>query len=191
MKPTPILDRLMSHIEINPNTGCWEWTASTNKGYGQININQKMVQVHRLMYELKRGPIPPGLDLDHLCRVARCANPEHLEPVTHRENLLRGIGWSGVNSRKTHCKNGHPLSDDNVIWRNGRHGRECRICRLESKRREFQRNRAKRMVHRKLYRAQQRELNSVAYQNERAGNRAYKQRMRARKLLLRSIANWT
>ncbi len=190
-KYTSVLDQLMAHVKVNPNTDCWEWTASLNKGYGQVNVNQKILPAHRVMYELKRGLIPLGQDLDHLCRVSRCINPKHLEPVSHRENLLRGVGWAGLNSKKTHCKNGHLLSDDNIIWRNGRLGRECRICRLKSKRREFQRNHAKHMARRKIYRAQQRELNSTAYQNERAGNRAYKQRMRTRRLLQRSIADWT
>ena len=87
---------------------CWIWTASKDRlGYGKFG--RPSVLAYRFSYELHRGKIPSGLELDHLCRNPSCVNPEHLEAVTHRVNMLRGIGPSAVNARKTHCKQGHPL----------------------------------------------------------------------------------
>ena len=78
--------------EINDN-GCWLWTRGlTSMGYAEIWINKKRYKVHRYMYELKYGKIEEGLVCDHLCRVRRCINPDHIEPVTSKENVLRGIG---------------------------------------------------------------------------------------------------
>mgnify|MGYP001608583411 CR=1 FL=1 len=70
--------------------GCWDWQASkTPGGYGSFRAADRTVCAHRFSYELLVGPIPEGLDLDHLCRNKGCVNPEHLEPVTRRENMLR------------------------------------------------------------------------------------------------------
>ena len=86
---------------------------------------------HRVAYEALIGPIPKGLCLDHLCRVRYCVNPAHLEPVTVRENVLRGISPPAVNARKRLCKNGHALSGRNLYLktRYGWPGRECRTCK--------------------------------------------------------------
>ena len=107
-------------------SGCWQWvgTVSTN-GYGQWGNRR----AHRAVYEMYKGPIPDGLQLDHLCRNRPCVNPDHLEPVTCRENILRGVGHTSQNARKTHCKRGHPLEGRNLrpdITRLG--GRGCRLC---------------------------------------------------------------
>lgn len=112
-----------------PNTGCWLWfRATTAKGYGSLKENGRDVHAHRVAYEAFRGPIPPGLQIDHLCRVRCCVNPDHLEAVTQRENLLRGVGRCAINARKEHCKRGHPLSGDNlIVYPNGY--RNCRECR--------------------------------------------------------------
>jgi HNH endonuclease len=77
---------------------CWLWTAATNYGYGVFRIDRRSIYAHRYAYELLVGPIPDGLQLDHLCRVPPCVNPTHLEPVTHRENILRGTTY--INSLK-------------------------------------------------------------------------------------------
>jgi hypothetical protein len=72
--------------------GCWLWTGAKHAlGYGQQRIDWRIVPAHRFSYELLVGPIPEGLQIDHLCRVPSCVRPSHLEPVTHRENGLRGI----------------------------------------------------------------------------------------------------
>src|SRR5882672_10337222 len=104
-----------------PNTGCWLWHgALQNKGYGLFHIgsvldrSRRRVLAHRLAYELYMGPIPFGLTIDHLCRVPCCVNPDHLEPVTHRENVLRGLSPQAMNAAKLHCVSGHPFDDVNT-----------------------------------------------------------------------------
>lgn len=102
--------------KINKTTTCWIWTGWVNpEGYGRVVFKGKRYQAHRLVYEKLVGLIPKGLQLDHLCRNKSCVNPEHLEPVTAKENTLRGNGQSAVNLRKTHCIRGHRLDGDNLM----------------------------------------------------------------------------
>lgn len=109
--------------------GCWLWTGNTNdQGYGLLLWNERSQRAHRLMYEIMVGPIPEGLVLDHLCRVRNCVRPDHLDPVTQGENTRRGMGFVGVNFRRTVCANGHPFDEANTyICPNG--WRRCRRCR--------------------------------------------------------------
>jgi hypothetical protein len=108
--------------------GCWLWTAARVHGYGIIFWNGRNQPVHRIVYELLVNVIPEGLTLDHLCRVRHCCRPEHLEPVTHQENILRGQSPIAHQVRQTHCKRGHPFDEVNTIQRaNGQRG--CRICK--------------------------------------------------------------
>jgi hypothetical protein len=103
--------------------GCWIWTGNKNMyGYGRFKLNKKDVYTHRYSYEIFRGKIPKGLELDHLCKNRDCLNPDHLEAVTHKENILRGK-W-GENSRKTHCPQDHEYTD----YKNNRNQRVCKIC---------------------------------------------------------------
>lgn len=96
--PRPVIERFLEKVEVDPS-GCWLWTAKRNsKGYGIFWTGPKTKEragtwnrAHRVAYRLFVGPIPDGMLLDHLCRVPGCVNPDHLEPVTNRENLLRGI----------------------------------------------------------------------------------------------------
>src|ERR1700735_3761966 len=89
-RPSPMI-RLLRSIRIDEN-GCWLWTLTTDKGgYTRVRVGNKLVATHRFTYERLIGPIPVGLDLDHLCRVRHCCNPTHVEPVTRRENVLRGL----------------------------------------------------------------------------------------------------
>ena len=132
-EPKSLMSRLWP--KVNKTAGCWLWTASLTKaGYGQISSGPRphtMLYAHRLVYEALVGPIPEGLELDHLCRNPACCNPAHLEPVTHRENVQRGEAGekSGAQQRaKTHCKHGHPLSGEN-LYVDPRGHRGCRICR--------------------------------------------------------------
>lgn len=110
--------------------GCWLWLLSvTSGGYGQIMVDQKTLRVHRFVYENVVGPIESET-LDHLCKVRSCANPDHLDPVSLKENLLRGDGGPARNARKTRCKNGHALSGENLVIQTyrGHKRRQCRKC---------------------------------------------------------------
>ena len=136
----PLLERLTSRVRVE-DSGCWVWTGCTTNGYGKISVDGKSEQAHRASYVAHIGPIPSGLQLDHLCRNRACVNPAHLEPVTNRENVLRGVGASALNARKTHCVNGHPLSGGNLMLQQKKRGIE-RVCR-ECNRTELRQWRAK------------------------------------------------
>ncbi len=140
MKNMPIIERFWEKIEPVPFSGCWIWVASLDgKGYGKINIGGVITAAHRFSYTHYIGIIPDGLELDHKCRVRSCVNPDHLEPVTHAENVLRGFGPSAANAKKTHCSRGHPYDEKNTyFWKTAGH-RQCRVCwreRREAQRRE-------------------------------------------------------
>jgi len=109
--------------------GCWLWTASTNGGYGQFTAGGKNRRAHRWLWEVVNGPVPKGLELDHLCRTRNCVNPEHLEAVTHHENVLRGecgLATAALNRAKTECPRGHPYSVENTRYQGT--GRACITC---------------------------------------------------------------
>lgn len=125
------LDRLWSHVSEDEN-GCWIWTGSRYRdGYGSFTLDGRSAYTHRIMYMIFIGEIAKGMHTDHLCRVRECCNPEHLEIVTARENLMRSpVAPAALNAAKTHCKRGHELSGDNVrVDRRG--GRACRACARE------------------------------------------------------------
>lgn len=137
--------RFWSKAGITSVSRCWLWKAyATTSGYGQISLRGRPRYAHRLAYELVVGPIPDGLQLDHLCRVRRCVNPAHLEPVSNRDNILRGISPHAINARKTHCPQGHPYSGDNLLYRAlTRAGRICNMRRCRTCRRAHERARRK------------------------------------------------
>lgn len=123
------LDRFFSKIEVNEETGCWEWKAFTHKGYARLNVAGKIVEAHRWIYQQLVG-IPEGMHLDHLCRVRYCVNPEHLEPVTNKENLMRGESVVAKRAKQTHCSRGHELNGTNlsILTTNGFKHRRCLKC---------------------------------------------------------------
>jgi hypothetical protein len=131
----PIADRI-AEAQKNPTPdGCWNWVWSrTRSGYGMVGSGGKVKRAHRVVYELLVGPIPDGLQIDHLCRNKSCVNPAHMEPVTHRVNTLRGTAMSAIHAAKTHCPTGHAYDDANTHVYQGR--RYCRACRVIRQRRK-------------------------------------------------------
>lgn len=128
---TPLKQRIRDRISIDNETGCWLWTGPLQpNGYAMMGIGRARRYVHRLAYSEWVGPIPAGLDMDHLCRVRKCCNPEHLQPVSRAENIRRGEGpaiLAKINGAKTMCTNGHEFTEENTILRRGG-GRKCRAC---------------------------------------------------------------
>lgn len=120
--------RIWNKIQVHEDTGCWVWTASLKPGgYGQVHYKRRTRVVHRLLVELLAGPVPDGLDLDHLCRVRACANPAHLEAVDRGTNLRRGVDLIWMRRAAiTHCPQGHPYAGENLGYDSV--GRRCRTC---------------------------------------------------------------
>lgn len=118
-----------SKIVVDCSSDCWVWIGSRHpRGYGQFANDYRKGFAHRVAYETWRGLVPKGMELDHLCRVKACANPWHVEAVTHRVNVLRGEGQAAKNAVKTHCKHGHLLDEKNTYVFTGR-GYVERLCR--------------------------------------------------------------
>ncbi len=135
----PYPENLLRRLRLTCG-GCVEFTGSTSHGYGTVRAGGKVKKAHRAMYELMVGPIPEGLEIDHLCRNRVCVNPGHLEPVSRLENIRRGTQgefWAA----KTHCKQGHPFDAENTYVNSGK--RACRTCRRAWTNAWYQATRAK------------------------------------------------
>jgi hypothetical protein len=137
--------RIADRIQVEPMTGCWLWVGHVGSwGYGQVFWNRRMRMSHCAIYEILVGPIPVGMQLDHVkargCATPSCCNPDHLEPVTPRENSRRSTSIPAEQGRRTHCARGHELGGDNAYaWRTDRRCRECnRINSREWKERKRQ-----------------------------------------------------
>lgn len=122
-----LLERFVSKVEFTDS--CWFWSGSQNsEGYGIYRCNGTSYRAHRVSFVWFVGQMPPPLITDHLCRVHSCVNPDHLEPVTHVENTLRGESFSAKNKNKTHCSRGHPFTPENTLFNTRETWRRCLIC---------------------------------------------------------------
>lgn len=149
--------RFWSKVSPEPLTGCWLWAAADDgAGYGVYGVGTgRIAKAHRVAYLAMVGAIPDGLELDHLCRVRCCVNPEHLEPVTRRENVRRSplaMNKDGgqTNRAKTHCPKGHAFDEENTLLAhktnpNGREtvARRCKACVYEQNKASAQRRAAR------------------------------------------------
>lgn len=138
------LKRFYALVQVDHISGCWNWQGSHSNGYGQFVLSalrgQKRIRIspYRFMWEHWNGqPFPVGLEPDHLCRNRRCCNPLHIEPKTHRANMLCGDTIVARNAAKTHCNQGHIFDEGNTI--KSPNSRHCAQCRRERQRKWYAR----------------------------------------------------
>lgn len=117
---------------IYTEANCLVFQGATSKGYGVVRVDGRLRQAHQVVWEYVHGPVPGGQELDHLCGVRGCSSPNHLEPVSHRTNLLRGPQRTAVAHRTNTCINGHDLRDTALVRTDGR--RTCGVCRNAKRR---------------------------------------------------------
>lgn len=130
---TPLAERLWRRVRKGGPNDCWLWLGPDNgNGYGTISLGSRAAgrdYVHRVAWELEHGPIPTGLEIDHLCQTRGCVNVAHMELVTHRENNRRSTSPAALAARKTHCPAGHPYDEANTYRPPGApNNRMCRAC---------------------------------------------------------------
>lgn len=152
MKKQPDSRRVLQTLEsavtrfnerVEKTLHCWNWKGRLSpKGYGILEVNSTSIQAHRLSWVLAGRKIDITREMDHLCRNRACVNPAHLEQVTAQVNQQRGNSPSGINSRKTHCPQGHPYNEENTLRAGKRQGRKCRTCELARKRAYWARDKA-------------------------------------------------
>ncbi len=138
------MTRFLAKVAASGPDDCWIWVAATNAcGYGIFRFFKQTWLAHRVAYVMFRDEIPEGLTLDHLCRVRNCVNPEHLDPVPLRENILRGETVAARNLSRRACPQGHPYDEVNTHYdKNGY--RSCRACKTEAAKRKWAAEKANR-----------------------------------------------
>lgn len=146
------IERFTEQHIPEPNSGCWLWIGCIAGRYAQMSVSGKRIPSHRWSYEYFRGTIPPGYTLDHLCGITFCVNPDHLEPVSITENILRGNGLAAKNARKSSCPIGHEY-DIFIVQKNGRQARACSICRRNAHRLQARNYRLKKKASTKALKA--------------------------------------
>jgi len=158
--------RFWARIQAASNDECWPWSGKLVDGYGKVEWGGKWCGTHRVAYELTVGPIPDGLELDHLCHTRdsecaggesclhrRCANPAHLEPVTGRENWRRGLSPHAKANRQTHCAKGHEFTAENTVVYPNRSQRVCLTCKRAAGRETMRRSKDRHREYMRAYRA--------------------------------------
>jgi hypothetical protein len=139
-----IMQRVLSKVLPSNEDGCWLWGGYCSKdGYGEFSLRVKgrpnsKYRAHRLVWAAYRGEPDPSLDLDHLCRIRACVNPSHLEMVTRRENLARGLTIVAPFIAQDKCSNGHPYTTE-TTYRYGpqMQWRRCRTCDQATSKRQW------------------------------------------------------
>lgn len=126
----PPQERFAAKVDEVTGAPCHLWTGACTNGYGRFSLNGQDRLAHVVAWEWAYGPVPDGLELDHLCRRRNCVNIAHLELVTHVVNLHRGLTVPALNAAKTHCVHGHLLEGSNLYVRPDG-SRECRVCRRD------------------------------------------------------------
>jgi hypothetical protein len=128
-----LLDRFWSKVE--KSDGCWRWLGGHAGGRPFFYLGKGNVPAYRVAYILTHGQIPEGTEIDHLCKNPSCVRPDHLEAVSHRENMRRSDSIVGINMRKTICKRGHPLVPWSKTGKNAHQlWRKCHQCAMQSQR---------------------------------------------------------
>ena len=172
LPPIPtFIERFWTRVDKATETSCWTWTGAINgHGYGNLRVDGRVRGAHRVAYELSVGPIPEGMELDHLCHSAdpdcaggttcihrRCVNPAHLEPVTQFVNWQRGKSPHALDARKTHCTQGHEFTPENTRVYPYRNQRVCLTCKRAAARETASRvPKEKRNTYMREYRARKR-----------------------------------
>jgi len=122
------IERFHDGYRANLDSDCWTWGSTDRKGYGRFSVHGEFILAHRFSYEAFVGPIPRRREIDHTCFNRACVRPAHLEAVSHRENVARGV------KVRSHCRRGHEYSPENTRVRryagrkNWYRGRACRTC---------------------------------------------------------------
>ena len=137
--PAPLTeDQIWDRVEKTET--CWTWRGHIDvRGYGRASLRGRKWYAHRLVFSLANGPVPDGLELDHLCRNHSCVNPAHLEAVPHGVNVLRGLAKAAIQARTTHCRRcGGPYdrAQKHTSKKTGREhlSRTCSSCKREKDR---------------------------------------------------------